>query len=130
MDNEKEAVMKAWRKGADALEEGDWETYRDYWAHTDYIQAIHPKERQWLTGWEKVGPGYKKLIEEGDEWSSEAVLVSLRVSEGGTMAWLTSKMTITVDEDMEFESWQTSIFEKLDGEWKLVLGHASNLIGE
>jgi len=31
------------------------------------------------------------------------------------------------EDTLEFESWQTNVFEKLEGEWKLVPGHVCNL---
>lgn len=129
MEKTKKDVLDAWEIGNEALENADWEAYSNYWAHRDYIQIIHPKEKEWLRGWESVGPGYKDFIEQGVQIQTKASDVNIRVSDDSTMAWLTCKMQIRMESDdtLEFESWQTNIFENIDGEWKLVHGHASNL---
>lgn len=129
MEEEKEEILKVWQQGNEALENNDWDSYSKYWAHSDYIQIIHPKEKEWLQGWDTIGPSYKEFIEQGTDIQTESWDVEIQVSEGAKMAWLTckTKIEMVTEDTLEFESWQTNIFEKIEGEWKLVHGHASNL---
>ncbi|MEX0720578.1 MAG: nuclear transport factor 2 family protein [Balneolaceae bacterium] len=129
MEDEKEQIIQAWEQGGNALENNDWETYSEYWAHTDYIQIIHPKEKEWLQGWDIIGQSYKDFLEQGLNIQAESSDVNIQISSGAKMAWLTCKTKIKMiaEDTLEFESWQTNIFEKIEGEWRLVHGHASNL---
>lgn len=46
MGAEKEEILKVWRQGNEALKNNDWDSYSNYWAHSDYIQIIHPQEKE------------------------------------------------------------------------------------
>lgn len=128
LNKEKEKVLEAWRHGSKALQDQNWKNYLDYWAHTDYVELIHPKEKEWLRGWKSIGSGYRQFIRQEPVIELEYSNVSIHVSQHADMAWLSCKasMKLTLDNSYEIESWQTNIFEKIDGKWKLVHGHASN----
>lgn len=128
MEEEKEKVLEAWKRGNKALQENDWERYQSYWGHTDYIELIHPKEKEWLRGWQEIGPGYKQLISQEPAIEATFTDISVHVSPHADMAWLSCKVVIKInhEEEIELSSWQTNIFEKIEDEWKLVCAHASN----
>ena len=129
MEQEKGVILKVWQQGIEALENNNWDSYSEYWAHSDYIQIIHPKEKEWLQGQDTIGPSYKEFIEQNTEIETESWDINIRVSEDAKMAWLTckTKIKMVTEDTLEFESWRTNVFEKLEGEWKRVYGHASNL---
>jgi len=129
MEEEKSKILNKWREANSALQNKNWDIYSSIWAHTDYIQILHPDEGEWLKGWKLIGPAYRELIEDGPEIQSDFYDVNVRISKDNTMAWLTCKNNIRLinGDEIEFESWQTCVFEKIAGEWKMVHGHASNI---
>lgn len=129
MEEEKTKILDIWQEANQALQNKNWNKYSRMWAHTDYIQILHPEEKSWLKGWKRIKPAYRGLIEEGPAVESEYYDVSIRISKDSTMAWLTCKNKIRLmnGDDIEFESWQTCVFEKIAGEWKMVHGHASTI---
>lgn len=51
----------------------------------------------------------------------------LNISESGDMAWGTADMILQFDDSTKSQArlWETGVFEKINGEWKMVLGMAS-----
>jgi ketosteroid isomerase-like protein len=50
----------------------------------------------------------------------------IHVSPSGEMAWATAQIVIrTHNSKLERTTWQTLVFEKISGVWRLVHGHAS-----
>lgn len=70
-EEEKEEILKVCQQGNEALETNDRDSYFEYWVHSDYIQIIHPKEKEWLQGWDTISPSYKEFIEQGTEIQTE-----------------------------------------------------------
>ncbi|MDX1671428.1 MAG: nuclear transport factor 2 family protein [Balneolaceae bacterium] len=129
--SDKQGLIKVWNQAVRALEKGDWESYQRFWAHTDYIQLIHSSEREWLRGWKTIGTEYRKWLRGKPALRVQVKEIDATISQSKNTAWLTCKMHIATEgengEEVEFESWQTHIFEKRAGEWKLVHAHSSNL---
>lgn len=126
---EKAAVLEIWKEGNRALVENDWESYKQYWAHTNYIELIHSTEKEWIRGWEEIGSGYEAFFNDEPTIETEFSDISVHLSPQSDMAWLACKVSIRIEQEevMEFTSWQTNIFEMIDGEWKLVHAHTSNI---
>ncbi len=127
-EQERAAVRAAWNRGNRALEAGDWEAYSDFWAHADYAQVIHPHRREWLHGWHELGPAYRDLLAEGPAIRTRTREMDIRVSPSGEMAWATVEADLSFGsqgEAGEITVWQTVVFEKIAGAWKLVHGHVS-----
>lgn len=127
-EDERAAIRAAWDRGVQALESGDWETYRDFWAHVGYAQVIHPDQGEWLVGWDSIGPSYREFLADEQRLEARTRNMRIRVAPSGDMAWA------TLEADLDFASeedtatitlWETVVFEKVASEWKLVHGHVS-----
>lgn len=132
VEQEREAIRTLWRQGNTALEADDWDAYGDLWAHTEYAQVIHSDEPEWLTGWDELAPNYRQLLAEGPAVRARTRDMRIRVAPRGEMAWAILKADLSLGESPggdEVTVWETVVFEKLDGEWKLVHGHVSRPAG-
>jgi uncharacterized protein (TIGR02246 family) len=119
-------IRALWDRASRALCTGDWESYEALWAPTEYIELIHPHEGDWRVGWDAIGPAYRSLLTSGFRCESETRLMRIRVAPAGDMAWATATVVIrATDPPMEHTLWQTLVFEKMQGRWRLVHGHAS-----
>lgn len=132
VEQAREDIRAVWDSANRALEAGDWEAYSEVWAHTDYIQVIHPGSSDWLSGWDEVRPPYKKLLEEESSMTIRTRDMRIRVAPSGDMAWATMKWDISSGEGEDagaITNWGTGVFEKIDGEWKMVHGLAAQPAG-
>lgn len=121
-----EEIRVLWDRASRALCAGDWESYQELWGRTDYIEVIHPEESNWRVGWESIGPAYRELLASGFRCEAETRFMRIHVSASGEMAWATAEVVIRNPEtQLERTMWQTLVFEKLSGVWRLVHGHAS-----
>lgn len=123
---EPEEIRALWDRATAALCAGDWEGYQELWARTDYIEVIHPDESDWRVGWEKIGPAYRELLDSGFRCEGATRSMRIHASPSGEMAWATAEVVIrTPDSKLERTLWQTLVFERISGVWRLVHGHAS-----
>ncbi len=121
-----EEIRDLWDRATRALCAGDWERYQELWGRTDYIEVIHPHESDWRVGWERIGPAYRELLASGFRCEAETRSMRIHVSPSGEMAWATAQIVIrTHNSKLERTTWQTLVFEKISGVWRLVHGHAS-----
>ncbi len=128
VEEERAAIRDVWNRANRALESGDWESYSALWAHADYIQLVHPGGPEWLSGWDEVGPEYRKRVGEGPSHTVRTRDMQIRVAPSGDMAWATMKWEVSVGDggdSTRVSYWGTSVFEKIDGEWKIVHGIAT-----
>jgi ketosteroid isomerase-like protein len=124
--NDRAEIRALWDRASRALCAGDWEGYQELWAPTDYIEVIHPQEADWRVGWDAIGPAYRSLVDSGFRCESETRLMRIHLSPAREMAWATAEVVIrAADPPMERTLWQTLVFEKIQGHWRLVHGHAS-----
>ena len=117
-------LLRTLDAAADALRTGDFTAYGAVWAHEPWISVVHPAEREWLTGWEAVGPAYAALLAGGARARPERRIRSLRVSPAGEMAWVTAE-TIVRTAGAPMVLWQTFVFEHVRDAWRIVHAHAS-----
>lgn len=127
MPNDDQAEIRAlWDRASRALCTGDWESYKELWSQAEYIEIIHPQEGDWRIGWDAIGPAYRSLLTSGYRCESDTRLMRIHVGPAGDMAWATAMVVIrATDRAMEHTLWQTLVFEKMQGRWRLVHGHAS-----
>lgn len=120
-------IRSLWERGTAALCSGDWEGYQELWAHTPNVEVIHPDQRDWGVGWEVIGPAYRELLASGLRCEAQTRRMRIHVSASREMAWATAEVVLRVPgpEPVERILWQTLVFEKLKGRWRLVHGHAS-----
>lgn len=121
-----EEIRALWDRATAGLCAGDWESYQELWARTDYIEVIHPDESDWRVGWERIGSAYRELLASGFRCEGETRSMRIHVSPSAEMAWATAEVVIRPpDSKLERTMWQTLVFEKISGVWRLVHGHAS-----
>lgn len=115
-----------WDRASRALCTGDWEGCQELWARTEYIEVIHPQEADWRTGWDAIEPAYRSLLASGFRCESETRSMRIHLSRAKKMAWATAEVVIrAADPPTERTLWQTLVFEKIRGRWRLVHAHAS-----
>lgn len=119
-------IRTLWNRASEALCTGDWETYRELWAPADHIEVIHPHEGDWRVGWDEIETGYRSRSESGFRCEVETRVMRIHASPAGEMAWATAEVLIkATDPPMERTLWQSLVFEKIEGRWRLVHAHAS-----
>jgi hypothetical protein len=127
---EKKAIMDVIEAESEAFWKKDFDAYAAHWAHEDYIRTMGWWEAGGVTvveGWEERARRTKQHMAQSPEENATATQVrrenvNLRIYED--VAWLTfdqyGEDTGDTLMDMPGLSRETRIFEKLDGEWKIV----------
>ena len=127
---EKEAILKVLQAESEAFWNKDFDSYASHWAHEDYIRTIGWWQAGGVTvveGWEERGRRTKAHMEESPEANETATEVrrknvNLRIYD--EVAWMTfDQYGIDTGDtlmDMAGLSLETRIFEKKDGQWKIV----------
>ena len=120
-------VREVNQKFYQALESLDLEAMEGVWLHHDLVRCVHPGWPM-LAGWEPVRESWEEIFR-----NTESMLVSTRDLalhiEGG-VGWVTSTERVTSKRADRSETalvQATNLFLRRDGEWKMVLHHASPL---
>jgi ketosteroid isomerase-like protein len=121
IEAEKSAIRAVWQRAIEALASCDWEAYSSVWAHEPHVQAIHPATKSWWTGWDEVGPRYRKIIERGIPIRGSTDRMDIHVTPRGDVAWAAMESEVRSGAKGHRLAWQLVIFEKLAGEWRIVL---------
>lgn len=123
---EEEKIREVWNKISEYGEKGDWENYKTYIDQTDKIQVLHPEMGQWIKGWEEFSAFYKGMMEQGITYTAHTNDLIVNVNESGDMAWLLADVILAYDSnpEQEYHMWDSGVFEKIDGEWKMVMAMA------
>lgn len=103
---------------------GDRENYAKCWDKTEKLQLLHPEIGQWLKGWNEFSPVCKRIFESDYLYSEyENELLNVNISKDGNMAWTNAKVIWSINNsDKKNRMWYACAFEKVDGEWKIVMG--------
>ena len=123
--NEKAKIRELWERASDAVCTGNWSDYERVWAHEPDIALIHPDAREWLVGWEEIGPKYRELLNSDFRCKATTREMRIRLSPSRDMAWATVNLEFQVTGQPTFTGWQTVVFERRADGWRLVHGHAS-----
>lgn len=120
-------IREVWETGSRALENRDFDAYTDFWANNERIQVMHPDVPEWLVGWTALGPRYEERMAWGPELRGRTYDWTVSVSPSAEMAWATMKVEVKViaADTMTFTAWESAVFEKLDGRWRLMNVHMS-----
>jgi ketosteroid isomerase-like protein len=120
-------VREVNQKFYQALESLDLEAMEGVWLHHDLVRCVHPGWPM-LAGWEPVRESWEEIFR-----NTESMLVSTRDLalhiEGG-VGWVTCTERVTSKRADRSETalvQATNLFLRRDGEWKMVLHHASPL---
>lgn len=127
---EKKAIMEVIQAESEAFWDKDFERYSSHWVHADYIRTMGWWEAGGVTvveGWEERGRRTKEHMDQSpleNETSTKVRRenINLRIYEN--VAWMTFDQygvdTGDTLMDMPGLSRETRIFEKEDGQWKIV----------
>lgn len=127
---EEEQVRELWNKVSEYGMKGDWENYKKYFDQTEKLQIIHPGAADWLKGWDEFSARYKVMLESGNTWTEHKNdLLNVNISKSGDMAWGIADFTFSFPSNPEqkYHMWEAVVFEKIDGEWKSVMGMACSV---
>ena len=126
-EEEERQIKELWTRASDYICTGNWKKYKECWSHSPQIQLIHPDEGEWLKGWKKIESKYEKMLNSGFKCSILSNELELNVSPSGDMAWGTVDIILNFNDTAQtrLRLWETLIFEKINGEWKIVHGMAS-----
>jgi hypothetical protein len=124
---EARAIRELWEAGARALENRDFDAYSNIWANNERVQVMHPDVPEWLVGWSALGPRYQERMAEGPDVRGRTYDWTVTVSPSAEMAWATMKVEVQVitSDTLTFIAWESAVFEKVDGNWRLVQVHMS-----
>ena len=126
-EKDEKQIRELWAGACEDICKGDWESYSKYWSHNTNIQLIHPDEGEWLIGWDKIGAKYREMLKPGFTCTILRNELILNISALADMAWGTVDIEIdfNITVGTKLHLWETIIFEKIDGQWKMVHGMAS-----
>lgn len=110
-----------------AFNRGDLDLMKSVWAQNDTVACIHP-------GWE-VLRGFDTIIQSwenifvGSE-NLEIKLSDIKVTGAGSMVWVSCQenlFAMSMSGVQVSKVHATNLFEKIEGQWKMVLHHASSV---
>lgn len=127
LKDEERQIRELWAQAGDYVCNGDWENYAECWDHSSKIQIMHTDQGEWLTGWEKIGKKYETMLNSGMRCSIPKNELTLNISSSGEMAWGTVDIVIQFNDSSQTQVhlWETGVFEKINGKWKIVHGMVS-----
>ena len=128
-ESEKAAVRVVWDEACNALVAKDWNRYEQVWTHEPDLQVIHPSLRDWIKGWDMFQQRYQAIFASDVKWAFDTRRFDVQISPAGDVAWATIEIVITMNGTSQ-TAWQVSIFKKLHGQWKIVLGFSETLTSE
>lgn len=124
---DRKQVARANRAFYAALEDLDAGAMERIWADHDDVQCVHPGG-ELLVGRRKVLGSFGVIFDSTDSMRFELSDVLLQVR--GPIAWVTLVERIETrfdDEVHEASATATNLFEQIEGEWRIVVHHASPL---
>lgn len=127
MENEEREIRDLWTRASENLCSGDWSGYAECWSHSQKIQLIHSDQGEWLEGWKEIGAKYEEMLNSGMSCNILRNVLKLNISSSAEMAYGTVDILIHFNgtAKTKMHLWETIVFEKIDGKWKIVHGMAS-----
>jgi ketosteroid isomerase-like protein len=121
-EEEATEVARANQSFYDAFENLDQAAMDGLWADRPYTAIVHPG-RELILGWPEVRRSLAEIFAgtERIRFRLSDVLVTVR----GPLAWVTALENIRHGDDVLVSFQTTNLFERIDGEWRMVLHHAS-----
>lgn len=110
-----------------AFNRGDLDLMKSVWAQNDFVTCIHP-------GWEVIR-GFDIIIQSweniftGSE-NLEIKLSDIKVTGEGDMVWVSCQenlFALSMSGVQVSKVHATNLFENVEGQWKMVLHHASSV---
>jgi SnoaL-like protein len=130
LENEKAAILEVIERQSTAFWAKDFQRWADTWVHADYVRRVGWSQAGGVSsieGWEAIGARMKKSMADNPKPNlTPAKLVRARLNFRiyGDVAWVTFQQRgVDTGEprfDMPGLSYETRMFEKHDGKWKVV----------
>ena len=121
LEKEKAKIEALWNQGIDALENGDWESYSAIWAQDQRTEVLHPAQSSWWTGWKNISSKYQKILDKGIPIHGSTRRMNIQLGPSMDVAWMTTESELKYGKTGKRISWQVVIFQKIAGEWKIIL---------
>lgn len=126
--NEREAIEKLVDNYIKTINDGDLELVSQIWSHADYATFIGPQGR--FVGWEAIRDGIVAGFKNGFT-KRDLKKDNLIININGNSAWAeftwTFNSTSTSGRTGQSRGRESQIFEKVNGEWRLVHIHYSGM---
>jgi ketosteroid isomerase-like protein len=125
-----EEVTRANQEFYDSFEHLDIARMDGIWAHQAYVTCIHPG---WTlrVGWPAVRDSWVLIF--NNTFSMKFELTEMQVQVAGDLAWVICTENIvaqqSADERTESRVLATNLFERVDGEWRIIHHHGSPVMG-
>lgn len=125
-----EEVTRANQEFYDSFESLDIARMDGIWVHQDYVTCIHPG---WTlrVGWPAVRDSWVLIF--NNTFSMKFELTEMQVQVAGDLGWVICTENIiaqqSADERVESRVLATNLFERLDGEWRIIHHHGSPVMG-
>ncbi len=129
-EKEKAAILAVLERQAAAFWAKDFQGWADTWLHADYVRRVGWSEAGGVSsvqGWEAIGALMKKNMTDNPKPNltpAKLVRDRLNIRISRDVAWVTFEQHgVDTGEprfDMPGLSYETRIFEKHDGKWKIV----------
>jgi ketosteroid isomerase-like protein len=112
-----------------ALEEGDLAAMETLWLHTDWVKCVHPGW-ELLLGWENVRETWARIF--SNKSGLRVTATEVKVVLEGDFAWVscTEILALFLDSSSAPTSavtTATNLFKRVDGAWRMILHHASQV---
>ena len=126
-EEENSKIIEANRLFYEALGTRNISLMKKVWAIDEKVGCVHPG---WtiLRSWEAIIQSWENVFDPEDQVDINLSEINIKISDN--IAWLTciQEMVYIKREPLAFNlSQSTNIFEKYEGEWKMVVHHASPL---
>jgi hypothetical protein len=130
LESEPAALLEVIERQSAAFWAKDFQRWADTWVHADYIRRVgwsHPAGASNIEGWDAIGGAMRKNMTDNPQPNlTPAKLVRSRFNFRiyGDVAWVTFQQRGVDTGDPRFDmpglSYETRMFEKHDGKWKVV----------
>ncbi len=121
-------VEEANRSFYEAFRDRDIDRMSRLWAKSPHTRCVHPGW-ELVVGWTDIRQSWSEIFRTIN--AAEFELEDVHVEVAGRTAWanLIAYVRIETDEGESFHATMvtTNIFERVDGQWLLVLHHSSNM---
>lgn len=135
LNKEEEKIREVMNEAKEFGRKGDWENYMKYFDQTEKLQLINIEMGHWLKGWEEFSAYYNgifsilKDVGNNSFEESKSEVLNVNISKNGNMAWANSESvwSFKFNPDKKTHIWSAIIFEKVNGEWKIVMSFSSGV---
>lgn len=115
----------------EAFEQRDVPMMALVWSKSPYARCVHPGWEP-VVGWPDIQASWSEIFESMTAIEFQLEDVHVEVSQGSAWVNLVAHAEVTTDEDEAFTTSvvASSVFEKTDGEWHIVLHHSSHFMDD